>query len=41
MHELSIEKILLFKESEGERKFRRDEMVNLEKVKLDEARSTA
>jgi hypothetical protein len=38
MYELSIEKISLFKESEAERKVRHDEIVNLEKVKVDEAR---
>jgi hypothetical protein len=37
MHELFIEKILLFKESETERKFRLDEMVHIEKVKVEEA----
>jgi hypothetical protein len=31
MHELSIEKISLFKESEVEQKVRLDEMVNIEK----------
>jgi hypothetical protein len=35
MHELSIEKILLFKESETEWKVRLDEMVNIEKVKVE------
>jgi muramoyltetrapeptide carboxypeptidase LdcA involved in peptidoglycan recycling len=38
MHELSIEKILLFKESEAERKVQLNEMVNIEKVKVEEAR---
>jgi hypothetical protein len=38
MHELSIEKVSLFKESEVERKARLDEMVNIEKVKVEEAR---
>jgi hypothetical protein len=38
MHELSIEKISLFKESEAERKVRLDEMVNIEKVKVEEVR---
>jgi hypothetical protein len=38
MHELSIEKILLFKESETEWKVRLDEMVNIEKVKVEEVR---
>jgi hypothetical protein len=37
MHELSIEKVLLFKESEAERKVRLDEMVNIERVKVEEA----
>jgi hypothetical protein len=38
MHGLSIEKISLFKECEAERKVRLDEMVNIEKVKVEEAR---
>ncbi|CAN6178166.1 unnamed protein product [Urochloa humidicola] len=38
MHDLSIQKIELFKETEGERKARLDEIVNLEKVKVEEAR---
>jgi hypothetical protein len=38
MHEVSIEKILLFKESEAERKVQLAEMVNIEKVKVEEAR---
>jgi hypothetical protein len=38
MHELSIEKVSLFKESEAERKVQLDEMVNIEKVKVEEAR---
>jgi phage host-nuclease inhibitor protein Gam len=38
MHELSIENISLFKESKAERKVRLDEMVNIEKVKDEEAR---
>jgi hypothetical protein len=38
MHELSIEKILLFKESENERKVRLDEMIHIEIVKVEEAR---
>jgi hypothetical protein len=38
MHVLSIEKISLLKESETERKVQLDEMVNIEKVKVDEAR---
>jgi maltodextrin utilization protein YvdJ len=38
MHELSIEKISLFKESEAERKVQLNEMVNIEKVKVEEAR---
>jgi hypothetical protein len=38
MYEMSIEKISLFKESEAEQKIRLDEMVNIEKVKVDEAR---
>jgi hypothetical protein len=37
MHELSIEKILLFKESEAEWKVRLDEMVNIEKLKVEKA----
>jgi hypothetical protein len=38
MHELSIQKISLFKESETERKVRLDEMVHIEKVKVEETR---
>ncbi|CAN6222297.1 unnamed protein product, partial [Urochloa humidicola] len=38
MHDLSIQKIELFKETEGERKARLDEIVTLEKVKVEEAR---
>jgi hypothetical protein len=38
MHELSIENVSLFKESEVERKVELDEMVNIEKVKVEEAR---
>jgi hypothetical protein len=38
MHELSIEKISLFKKSEAERKVRLDVIVNIEKVKVDKAR---
>ena len=38
MHALSVEMISLFKEAEAERKARLDEMVILEKVKVDEAR---
>ncbi|CAN6166513.1 unnamed protein product [Urochloa humidicola] len=38
MHELSVHKIDLFKETEAERKARLDEMVALEKVKVEEAR---
>jgi hypothetical protein len=38
MQELSIEKISLFKESEAEQKVRIDEMTNIEKVKVEEAR---
>jgi hypothetical protein len=37
IHELSIEKISLFKESEAEWKVRLDEMVHIEKVKVEEA----
>jgi hypothetical protein len=35
---LSIEKISLFKESEAKQKVRLDEMVNIEKVNIEEAR---
>ncbi|RLN42289.1 arginine and glutamate-rich protein 1-like [Panicum miliaceum] len=38
MHDLSVQKIELFKETEVERKARLDEMVALEKVKVEEAR---
>ena len=38
MHDLSVQKIELFKETEGERKARLDEIVTLEKVKVEEAR---
>ncbi|KAG8075975.1 hypothetical protein GUJ93_ZPchr0006g45573 [Zizania palustris] len=38
MHDLSIQKIELFKEIEDERKIRLDEIVSLEKVKVEEAR---
>ena len=38
MHDLSIQKIELFKETEGERKARIDEIDTLEKVKVEEAR---
>ncbi|CAO2177288.1 unnamed protein product [Urochloa humidicola] len=38
IHELSVQKIELFKETEAERKARLDEMVALEKVKVEEAR---
>ncbi|CAN6343918.1 unnamed protein product, partial [Urochloa humidicola] len=38
IHELSVQKIELFKETEAERKARLDEMVSLEKVKVEEAR---
>ena len=38
MHDLSVQKIELFKETEGERKARLDEIVTLEKVKAEEAR---
>jgi hypothetical protein len=38
IHDLTIQKIELFKETEVERKARIDEMVTLEKVKFDEAR---
>jgi hypothetical protein len=38
MYEMSIEKISLFKESEVEQKIRLDEMVNIEKVNVDQAR---
>ncbi|KAF8780008.1 hypothetical protein HU200_002020 [Digitaria exilis] len=38
MHELSVQRIELFKETEGERKARLDEMVALEKAKAEEAR---
>jgi hypothetical protein len=37
MHELPIEKISLFKESEAEWKVRLDEMVNIEKLKVEKA----
>ena len=38
MHDLSVQKIELFKETEGERKTRLDEIVTIEKVKVEEAR---
>ncbi|KAF8698784.1 hypothetical protein HU200_035042 [Digitaria exilis] len=38
MHDVSVQRIELFKETEGERKARLDEMVALEKAKADEAR---
>jgi hypothetical protein len=38
MHELSMEKISLFKESEAEQKVQLDDMVNIEKVMVEEAR---
>ena len=38
IHDLSVQKIELFKETEGERKARLDEIVTLEKVKVEEAR---
>ncbi|CAO2167252.1 unnamed protein product, partial [Urochloa humidicola] len=38
MHDLSVQKIELFKETECERKARLDEIVTLEKVKVEEAR---
>lgn len=38
MHDLSVQKIELFKETEDERKVRLDEIVSLEKVKVEEAR---
>ncbi|KAJ1289788.1 hypothetical protein BS78_02G191300 [Paspalum vaginatum] len=38
MHELSVQKMSLFKESEDERKARLDEIVTLEKVEVEEAR---
>ena len=38
MHDLSVQKIELFKETKGERKARLDEIVTLEKVKVEEAR---
>ena len=38
MHDLSVQKIELFKETEGERKARLDEIVTIEKVKVEEAR---
>ncbi|KAF8726678.1 hypothetical protein HU200_019142 [Digitaria exilis] len=37
MHDLSVQRIELFKETEGERKARLDEMVALEKAKAEEA----
>ncbi|CAL5088968.1 unnamed protein product [Urochloa decumbens] len=38
MHDLSIQKIELFKDTEGERKARLDEIFTLEKVKVEQAR---
>lgn len=38
MHDLYVQKIELFKETEDERKVRLDEIVSLEKVKVEEAR---
>ena len=38
IHDLYVQKIELFKETEGERKARLDEIVTLEKVKVEEAR---
>ena len=38
IHDLSVQKIELFKETEGERKARLDEIVTLEKVKAEKAR---
>ncbi|OEL30397.1 hypothetical protein BAE44_0008585 [Dichanthelium oligosanthes] len=38
MHDLSIQKMSFFKETEEDRKTRLEEMLNLEKVKVEEAR---
>ena len=38
MHDLSVQKTELFKETEGERKTQLDEIVTIEKVKVEEAR---